>query len=121
MELFLLGEPTDMLVWKFLRHYQTECAGRALCGDLVFEVNGCEEYLDALSEFELAILPVALGPPRWLSSKPHRARERWLEMNRWYMVRAVRDLGWSMTPKPKNSREEQEGEKGWDPILGAPL
>jgi len=107
-ELFPLNEPTEVLVWQFLQRHQTECAGRALCGDLVFDMN--PGYLEALAEFEVAIMPVAFGPPRWLYPKPHRARDRWLEVNRRHMATALRNYDWDTAP-----------EDGWEPVLGSPL
>ncbi|KAK0657951.1 cytochrome P450 [Cercophora newfieldiana] len=108
-ELYPLGKPTDMLVWKFLQHHQTECAGRAMCGDLVFDTT--PDYLDGLFGYELALLPVGFGPPRWLNPKPHRARDRWLAMNRRYMAQALQDYDWTAAPV----------DDGWDPVFGSPF
>jgi len=80
----------------------------SLFGDLVFDTN--PDYIEALGEYELAILPVGLGPPRWLSPKPHRARDRWLDMNRRHMAKALEGYSWDTAPA-----------EGWDPVFGSPL
>lgn len=105
---FPLDKPTDVLIWKFLQRHQTECAARAFIGDLIFDTN--PDYLDSLAEYELAIMPVALGPPRWLNPNPHRARDRWLDINRRYFASALPSYDWDSAPK-----------NGWDPVLGSPL
>ncbi|KAK1749434.1 cytochrome P450 [Echria macrotheca] len=106
-ELFPLEKPTEMLIWEFLHQHQTECAARAFLGDGIFEA--APDYIDALAEAELAIIPIALGPPRWLNPKPHRARDRWLDINRRYISNALRGYNWAAAPTD-----------GWDPVLGSP-
>lgn len=49
--MFPIGKAKDMLVWEFLHYYQTEAAGRALVGDLIFDIN--PGYLKVLLKFEL--------------------------------------------------------------------
>ncbi|KAK3329256.1 cytochrome P450 [Apodospora peruviana] len=106
-----VGKPADLLVWKFVRRHQTECAGRALSGDLIFDTN--PDLLDAMADYELAILPIAFGPPRWLNPRPHRARDRWLSMTRRFMAEALETYDWD-SPEAKSAT-------AWEPVLGSPL
>ncbi len=110
-ELFPLGKPSDILVWNFIHRHVTECAGRALVGDGVFDFNGPEDYISVMSKYDLSIAPMAFGPPRWLNPKPYSVRERWLRMNKRYFTQALQDYDWENAPK----------DNSWEPVLGSPL
>jgi cytochrome P450 len=109
-ELFPLGTPTETLLWDFLHRQMTEVAGRALCGDLIFDIN--PGYLDTLFKFDLCVVPIAFGPPRWVRPQPHRDREAMLVMHQRYMAKALELFNWD---SPVASSED------WDPILGSPI
>lgn len=108
-ELFKMGEWNTILVSDWIRRHQTESAARALNGSRVFEKN--PGYFDLLQEFELSIIPIAFGPPRWMNPKPHRARDKYLAMNREYMEEALRDYDWG----------SPEASAPWEPVFGSPL
>ncbi|KAK0624313.1 cytochrome P450 [Immersiella caudata] len=107
-ELFPLNEPTEICIWEFLQCHLAECAGRALMGDVIFDLN--PDYLDALADFDLAVMPVAFGPPRWLNPKPYWKRYRWHGMHRKFMKQALQDYNWDTV-----------NNNGWDPVFGSPL
>ena len=109
-KLFPLGKPADMLVWDFLRYNQTDAAGRALHGNLVFDTN--PGYLDAMAKFDLSVLAVAFGPPRWVRPQPHRDREAFLAMNRQYMTKALSLFDWD---SPAATSPD------WEPTFGSPF
>ncbi|KAK4446147.1 cholesterol 7-alpha-monooxygenase 4 [Podospora aff. communis PSN243] len=107
-EMFPLDTPTKLCVWSFLHRHLTECAGRALMGDVLFDEY--PQCMDLLADFDLAVMPIVFGAPRWLTPKPHRVREQWLDMHRSFMKRALQGYNWAAI----NNNE-------WDPVLGAPL
>ncbi|KAK1754451.1 cytochrome P450 [Echria macrotheca] len=108
-ELFPLAKTTDTLIWQFLHRHLTECAGRALMGDLIFEKN--PDYMEIMADWDKSITPVSFGPPRWLQPKPHRARDRWLELNMRYYAEQVPKFNWDAMPD----------DGGWEPVFGSPL
>ncbi|KAK0609450.1 cytochrome P450 [Immersiella caudata] len=109
-ELFPLGKPTEMLIWDFLKYNQTETAGRALHGNLVFDMN--PGYIDAMLKYDLSAVPVAFGPPRWVNPQPYIDREAFLNMTRRYMAKALPlfDSSSSAATSPD-----------WDPTFGSPF
>lgn len=109
-KLLPLGKSTDMLIWDFIRYNQTDVAGRALAGDLVFDMN--PGYIDTMRKFDAALLPVAFGPPRWVRPQPHIDREAFLAMNLQWMTKALALFDWD-SPAASSS--------GWEPIFGSPL
>ncbi|KAK1749889.1 cytochrome P450 [Echria macrotheca] len=108
-ELFNVGEWSTIRVVEFLDRHQTECAARTINGSRVFEEN--PEYFDLLKEFELGIIPIAFGPPKWMNPKPHRARDKYLAMNKKYVTNALRDFDWN----------SPEASAPWEPVFGSPL
>lgn len=108
-ELFKVGEWDTILVRDFLVRHQTDCAARALYGTRLFEKN--PGLLDLLKEFELTIVPIAFGPPRWLNPKPYRIRDQWLNIHQQYMREALEEFDWN----------GPEAESAWEPIFGSPL
>ncbi|KAK0702331.1 cytochrome P450 [Lasiosphaeris hirsuta] len=107
--LFHPGDWHTIQVADFLHRHQTECAAKALNGTRVFEEN--PDYFELLDAFELAIMPIAFGPPKWLNPKPYRARARFLAMNHKYMEGALKRYDWG----------SPEASSPWEPVFGSPL
>jgi len=108
-ELFEPGQWNTILVTDFIHRYQTDSAARTICGSRVFDQN--PQYFDLLKDFELSIIPIAFGLPRWMNPKPYRARDKYLAMNRKYVEDALRDYDWN---SPAASAP-------WEPVFGSPL
>ncbi|KAK3376280.1 cytochrome P450 [Lasiosphaeria ovina] len=113
----LRTKPTDDLAARFFANLTRAIAARptarrarALCGDQLFDQNPA--YFDAMAAFELAIVPIAFGPPRWAAPAPHRARERFIDMNRACMRRALSEPG---------ADAAVASDAPWEPVFGAPL
>ncbi|KAK3390056.1 cytochrome P450 [Podospora didyma] len=109
----LFPAPTNewhpMRVRGFLVEHQTDAAARALSGDFLFDKN--PSYFDAMRNFELAILPISFGPPKWIRPEPHRHRRRYIDMNRKYYREALKEFDWN---SPAASSP-------WEPVFGSPL
>ncbi|KAK3356425.1 cytochrome P450 [Lasiosphaeria hispida] len=108
-ELFRPREWNVIQVADFLHHHQTECAAKALNGTRVFQEN--PDYFELLDAFELAIMPIAFGPPKWLNPKPFQARAKFLAMNHQYMEKALKSYDW----------DSHEASSPWEPVFGSPL
>ena len=114
-ELFPLGESKEVLIWELLHRHQTEIAGRALAGNLIFDMN--PGYLEATFQFELAVMQILFGPPRWLRPEPYRIREAVVAMHRRWMEKA---LALSVTACDRSVLDSDSSSE-WDPVFGSSL
>lgn len=104
-EKYALGEWTTMSVIDFCKNPVAHQSIESMFGPRLFELS--PQLLDAFWKFDSYIIPLTLGIPRWLYSRPHTAQERYYAMIRKYLDSAK--LG------SNNSAVDTD----WDPDFGA--
>ncbi|KAJ2902793.1 Cytochrome p450 family protein [Zalerion maritima] len=96
----------ELKIFSWLRKNMTTAAGTALGGTLFLQMF--PEYFSIMNEFELAVLKICFGPPRWMNKAPYLARDKWLSMNEEVVKLALQKVP---------DFDKVEGEK-WIPELG---
>ncbi|KAK5655165.1 hypothetical protein OQA88_6064 [Cercophora sp. LCS_1] len=108
--LFAPGKWHEIPLWDFFRHHQTEAAARALHGDSILDKN--PGYLELMEGFEMALMPLTFGPPRWtgINAQHHRAWDKYMAVTRAYFRDALESYDW-----------EANKDVLWEPVLGGRL
>lgn len=99
--------------WKSVQFYDwmktemAECAIISLAGTQILDLN--PEFINAMWELDKSIFPLIMGAPRFLYSKPYRARDRYRKMVEKHLQSAYKIFDW----KGPNV------ETSWEPIFGS--
>jgi hypothetical protein len=99
--------------WKSVQFYNwlktemAECAIISLSGTQILDLN--PEFINAMWDLDKCIFPLMMGAPRFLHSKPYRARDIYVEMGEKYLQSAYEKFDWN----------GPDVEKTWEPIFGS--